>query len=214
MKTRPLSWPLVAGTLVAISLSAPAGADDYDPSQVSWTKLALKASKLGMSVRASVEIREVPKERLAKELLEPAQGTGLMPAELAAEDVVTEPSALFYMLSAADFSKPGESRSLVLYSRDALMRVELKALGMESLRVDYVEESPSGTRKVKGRKDAMRIGITARPLVDTGSEFELLGLRGDVSMYLDPETGAFLQMTGKIKVVGTIHIKLQSVTLK
>ena len=33
-------------------------------------------------------------------------------------------------------------------------------------------------------------------------------------MYLDPETGAFLQMTGKIKVAGTIHIKLQTVTLK
>ena len=43
---------------------------------------------------------------------------------------------------------------------------------------------------------------------DSDDEFELLGLRGDIVLHLDPATRAPLQLEGRVKIAGNAKMRL------
>ena len=43
---------------------------------------------------------------------------------------------------------------------------------------------------------------------DSENEFELLGLRGDIDLHIDPETRAPLQIEGRVKIAGHTIMRL------
>ena len=60
--------------------------------------------------------------------------------------------------------------------------------------------------------------LVLRPLAPEGEsdkgEFKLLGLEGDIDLFLEPETRAPLRVDGKIKIVGGVRLRLQRAILK
>ncbi len=126
--------------------------------------------------------------------------------------VVTEPGAIFYLAAAAALEKTGDVFQCPAYSRNKLLLVELKVLGSENIKVDY----SVGGKRVKKTVSALRISIDASHL-DPGSDesnMEFLGLRGDVELFLDPESRVPLAVTGRVPVAGKVTVRLQSVVLK
>jgi hypothetical protein len=287
--------------LVAIAgLAASAAAGDYDPERIKWSKLSYKASKMGFSIRASVEGKSVPAAKFNSELMDTPKGPGValqgssgyelmvantglgqdsdltfwmdpvdaqfiqrtqlrkgkrprwrsyrarereafiltrrpnqgeedkpdtewtnvhedwqsVPEDMEVPSAVTDATGLFYVLSAAPLNKTGDKHRLILYSQDTLMDVLLEVVGRERIKVGYEETSSSGTRKVKGTEEFLRVSLKGTPLAGGDAEFEFLGLRGDIGLYIDPETRVLVQMSGKIKVVGAGDVKLTEVTLK
>jgi hypothetical protein len=130
--------------------------------------------------------------------------------------VVTEPSALFYLLASADLSAVGDVVTTHVFSKNRLIQVDLTVTAVERLEVDYVEVSPPLERRVRGAKDLLRIILDGTPLGEgeADDDFELLGLRGNVVVFLDPEVRAPVQVSGKIKYAGKGNVRLQRVVLQ
>jgi hypothetical protein len=135
------------------------------------------------------------------------------PLNLPPRAAVSEPSALFYLLAVAQLDKPGEQATTHLFSKGQVLRVTLVVEERTEIRVDYVVSgaTPGSEQRIEGRKEALRIRLDGRPLVDDESEtdFEFLGLQGDVEVLLDPEGRFPLQISGDIKRAGRGRIRLQ-----
>jgi len=140
------------------------------------------------------------------------------PKNLSPQDVVSEPSVLFYLLAVAQLDEPGDQVATHVFSKGQVMRVNLVVEERTTIRADYVVSgAASGSEeRVEGRKEALRIRLDGRPLIDGDSEmdFEFLGLKGDVEVLLDPEGRFPLQINGDIKRAGRGRIRLQRVVLK
>ena len=138
------------------------------------------------------------------------------PTGLGADVVVTEAAALLYAVPAADLDAVGDKVLMHVYSRGQVNPVDVMVAGQEKIRVDYVEAKRDGERSVSQEVDALR--VTLRPHLPgphlEGSSFKLLGLEGDVDLYLDPDSRALLQVTGKIKIAGSVQLQLRRVVLK
>jgi hypothetical protein len=65
-----------------------------------------------------------------------------------------------------------------------------------------------------GKVQALRLSLKGLPVPGgkTGDDdLELLGLRGQLELLLDPETRAPLQLSGTVKVVGSVTLRLAAV---
>lgn len=129
--------------------------------------------------------------------------------------VVTEPSALFYFLAAGDLDQTGDAIVTYVFSKNRLMRVRLTVLGTAEIKVDYTEISGAGQKQVKGRQEVRHIRLEGTPVGGGGSDrdFEFLGLRGDVEIFLERSRRIPVQISGDIRYVGRGHVRLQRVHL-
>lgn len=295
---------LIAGIALALQLAPAAGSPvpgltpPLDPSRVTWTSLTFRASKLGLSTTAKVELGKVPAARASGEMIvvedapgipprapetfvsrvrtsflgrdslatlwfDPRDGEALQryqletgrrhrfkayrfshrgvhtlrryPAdgeedlpherwsdrsqrfdpypEAARNLAVIEPAALFYVLSAADLSSTGDLLKIPAYSRSRVILLEIRVEGLTRLPVDYQRDSGNGDKaRVRGDADVLHLTVHPRPW--TGAEdadFELIGLRGDVDVFLDLQTRVPVEVQGKVKIAGRVHIRLQEV---
>ncbi len=129
---------------------------------------------------------------------------------------VTEPAALFYILSASNLSSKGDRASVHVFSKGHVMRVEMVVRGNSQTKADYIEESPAGERRVSGQVETLEISLDgqALDLQTEEGDFEFLGLRGGVRLYLDKIIRVPLQLSGKIKYVGKGNVRLRRVFLE
>ena len=137
------------------------------------------------------------------------------PGSVGGQGVVTEPSALFYLLATADLIDKGDEIDTLVFSKGRVQRVSLTAVGTTEIKVAYVEVSDHGEKKIQGRQQVVRIRLEGTP-VGGGSDtdFEFLGLRGDVEIFLEPTRRIPVQISGKIRFVGKGHVRLQRVRLR
>lgn len=138
------------------------------------------------------------------------------PEGLGRGGVVTEPSALFYLLAVANLDQVGDRVATYVYSKSRVMRVDLAVQGKTEIEVDYTEVTETGERNVKGRQEVVRLSLEGTPVDQDGTEkdFEFLGLRGDVEIFLEPTSRIPVQISGKIRYLGKGHVRLQRVRLK
>jgi hypothetical protein len=137
------------------------------------------------------------------------------PEEL--EDIsVTDNAVLFYAASAANLAKPGDSLAFYTFGKKHLNRIELRVEAVQEIAVDYVEVGPNGERQVDETIPALRISVTPSSVGEsTGeNEFEFLGLKEDVKVYVDPRTRVPLQISARMNVVGSVSVYLKRVHLK
>lgn len=128
---------------------------------------------------------------------------------------VTEAAGLLYLVPAGKLYATGDRDRLRVFTRGRVREVDVTVAGKESIDVDYVEVSGGGERAVDGPVEALRIAI--RPRLETGEggdDFKLLGLQGDIDIYLDPRTRVPLLVSGKIDVAGTVRLRLRRAVLK
>jgi hypothetical protein len=146
------------------------------------------------------------------------QSAGLRPYPAAANGLaISDPTALLWLIGAADLVEAGDRLELHTFSRRHVHRVTVVLSGTAPARVDYAERASRRERRRTGEVQALRLVIRGQPLVAEGSDdeaFELLGLQGDIELLLDPASRAPLALGGKAKIVGQVVFRLRRATLR
>ena len=128
---------------------------------------------------------------------------------------MTDNAAIFYAVSAADLNKKGDYVVFLTFDKEHINEVKLLCGGFADIDADYVVQSNTGKKRVQGSVKALRISLQSRP-IDKNSdnkEFMFLGVKGDINIYLDPQSHIPLQVSGKVDYVGHTDIKLSQVTV-
>lgn len=118
---------------------------------------------------------------------------------------ITIPALLLYHVS----SRPQDSVYCVFHD-DALYRVRLESTGSKMLPVDYTLHRPGRLQQVSGPRPLEGIALHVEPLgrqADAG-DFELLELRGELAIQLDPQTRIPVQVSGSRAGLGDITLRL------
>ncbi len=151
--------------------------------------------------------KSLPRDRWP-EWSERAEGLYPYPEE-AFNAIVTEPGGLLYLVGAAPLNKVGDEFEILAYIRRHVHRVRIEVVGIEDIREKF-DEYQGGTRiKRKGTIPTLKLLIRGEVLGDEDEDFEMLGLRGDISMNMDLITRAPLRVTGAVKIVGQITMRIQ-----
>jgi hypothetical protein len=128
-------------------------------------------------------------------------------------DRVTVPTLLLYAASSMQPGNPGSY--LCVFQDDTLYRVWLEPRGRARVAVDYKTNSGTGQRRVQGKQALEKIGLRIESVnrKQGSTDFELLELRGEITIYIDPETGLPVQFSGSRSLLGEVIIRLSEATL-
>lgn len=142
------------------------------------------------------------------------EGFRAYPAALAGQ-VVSEPTGLFYLISAAALAAPGDRAEFLVYSRRNLHRVSVQVTEPRRITPRFDRLAGDQRSSHEGSLAAPRLLIRGETLneEDEDDEFELLGLRGDLELYLDPESRAPLQLSGNIRLLGRVTLRARTVEM-
>jgi hypothetical protein len=159
-----------------------------------------------------------------------ASETGLMPARWTdsseglrsypqppGTQPVIEGTGLLYTIAAAPLDTPGDAIELLVFRRHDTQAVRIEVLAPEEISVGYDELWPRGAVRRSGRIRALRLSLQGLPVAGGNAEddeLEVLGLKGRLELFLDPETRAPLQLSGTVKLLGTVTLKLGAVRLR
>lgn len=137
------------------------------------------------------------------------------PAALAGE-LVGEPTGLFYLISASALAAPGDRAEFVVFSRRQLHRVSVLVTEPRRITTDFDRLRGDQRTRQRGSLSAPRLLIRGETLgeEDDDDEFELLGLRGDLELYLDPESRAPLQLSGNVRLLGRVTLRTRMIEMK
>jgi hypothetical protein len=157
----------------------------------------------------------------AEASLPPARWTerseGMRPyPEGAIGDPVTEATVLLWLAAASPLAATGDRMEVLTFSRRNVNRVIVEVVGSRKVDVDFEEQGPAGKRRRDGRIEALLLHLRGAPLVpgDDDEDFELLGLRGDLELALDPRTRVPLELRGKVKIAGQVTVRLRRAVLR
>ncbi|MEH6551319.1 MAG: hypothetical protein V7711_05400 [Pseudomonadales bacterium] len=127
---------------------------------------------------------------------------------------LTKAESLFYLVAASDLAKVGDTLIAYVYEEEGTVQVQLKVEEQVSLKASFIEHSSEGDRKLSEKIDTLRIRVSASPYADntSGAEFEFLGYKGDIDLFLDPQRNVVVQVAGKVDPVGAVTIKLKEIT--
>ncbi len=129
--------------------------------------------------------------------------------------IVAEPAALIYIIAAAPVLEPGDQFRLLTIIRRQVFRVIVEVAEPHTLKTDYMEYSPSGAVRRNSKVTALRLLVRGEGLnPEDDQEFQMLGMQGDIELYLQPETRLPLQLNGKIKILGKIKFRLRDAHLR
>ena len=131
--------------------------------------------------------------------------------------VASERLLLIYAVSAAAELSAGQQRSLCVFGKRQLHRVQLKAQGRRRVQVDYIESRQQVQTQRQGETEALVVALEAEPLtssLDKPENFSFLAMHKNIEIFLDPQTHLPLQVSGDIPKAGSGDLKLFEVELK
>ena len=108
-----------------------------------------------------------------------------------------EPTALLYLLSYAPLNGIGDRWPVLLFSKRQFLPVELELTGTRKIKVDYMAVTSAGkSRQHEHRQvDVVRL----RPVGQAAAnDIRLLGLKGEIELYLDAATRLPLELRGRV----------------
>jgi hypothetical protein len=124
---------------------------------------------------------------------------------------VLEPTGLLYAVAAAALDQPGDTLDVLVFRRRDTQVVRIEVLPPKEVSVRYDELWPRGTVQRSGKVRPLRLSLQGLPVPGADPEdddLELLGLRGRLELLLDPATRAPLQLSGNVKIVGSVTLRL------
>lgn len=137
--------------------------------------------------------------------------SGLRAFDRPADGPVLEPTGLIWAVAAAPLAARGDRARFLVFQRRVLQPIEVEVAERAPFRHDYTDATGGGSRRVRGEAPALRILLRGDPRTAGGDdELELLGLRGDLELWLDPATRAPLQLSGTVAVLGRVTLRLRS----
>jgi hypothetical protein len=130
---------------------------------------------------------------------------------------ISERLVLIYLVSAAALTPNAEPLSLCVFGIRQLHQVSLRAQGLHSLKVNYIEKDQQTETRREGAVEALKIEIEARPMesnLNDSEDFSILGLHKDIAIFIDPISRIPLQISGYIPGVGKADLKLNEVRVR
>lgn len=121
--------------------------------------------------------------------------------------IVSEPTGLFYLLSA----NPAEGlEGFCFFFDDELHRLAIRPRGRETIAVDYVRDpATEAEHRTTGKIEALVVSVD-KPAAPGKDEkpFEFLGLHGAIRFHLDPATRLPLRISGTAPGLGAVELHL------
>jgi hypothetical protein len=127
---------------------------------------------------------------------------------------VVEPTGLLYAIAAAALDKPGDTLDILVFRRRDTQTVHIEVLPPREVSVRYDEVWPTGAVQRSGKVKPLRLSLRGMPVPGgdpDDDDLELLGLRGNLELLLDPGTRAPLQLSGDVKILGKVTLRLAEV---
>ncbi len=124
---------------------------------------------------------------------------------------VVESTGLLYLISAAVLEKPGDSLDILTFRRHDTQTVRVTVLPPREITVRYDELGPTGAVQRRGPLLPVRLsleGVQTPGQPPDEDDLELLGLRGKLELMLDPATRAPVQLSGNVRIVGAVTLRL------
>ncbi len=123
---------------------------------------------------------------------------------------VVEPTGLLYAIAAAALNQPGDTLDVLVFRRRDTQTVRIEVQSPREISVRYDELQPQGAVPRSGKVQALRLSLQGLPVPggDPDDDVELLGLRGRLELLLEPKTRAPLQLSGNVKIVGAVTLRL------
>lgn len=148
--------------------------------------------------------------RLKRERLDRFSGTGHD------DGIVTDTLALLYLAAGLRERSSGEALRYRVYSDGGLYEVSLLSRGVERVSASYRWRRGNESGSASGKVEMLHVGFEAALIEseEPDAAFDLLGLEGDIELYLDPASGAPLQLTGRDARLGKIRIYATEVELR
>ncbi len=126
--------------------------------------------------------------------------------------IVSEPTALYYLVSASSLDKPGDIFEKYIFTKHGIYQLRLHAVDYQEIETDYNRVQHDQKQPVQGEHKTLHITMNATPLDPAGAnDFDFLGLKGDIHLYMEPSTRVLLQISGKADIIGRTDIKLKEV---
>ena len=130
----------------------------------------------------------------------------------AADTIVTEPTALYYLVSASNLTKPGEKFEKFIFTKHGIYQLKLHAVDYQEIETDYTRQQDGKKQAAPTATKTLHIRMNAIPLDPAAADdFDFLGLKGDIHLYLEPQSRVLLQISGKADIIGKTDIKLKEV---
>ena len=125
--------------------------------------------------------------------------------------MLAEPASLFYIVSVAELSHPGDAIEIPMLSRGSVLMVRLTVEKRKTYNATYTRKKRSSDNEVNHNVDALEISIRARSIDSPTESFDLklAGLDGDLRFIVDRETHIPLELSGKMVILGTVRFKLE-----
>jgi hypothetical protein len=130
--------------------------------------------------------------------------------------VASERLLLIYIASAAAGLSNGQPLSMCVFGKRQLHRVQLKAQGSRSVKVDFTERQQQAQTQRQGEMEALAIALETEPMASTLDEpenFSFLGMHKNIVILLDTQSNLPLQISGTILKAGAGDLKLLEVEL-
>jgi hypothetical protein len=106
--------------------------------------------------------------------------------------------------------RAGDVFSFNVFARDGSLQVTLKAVGTDTISVDYEHTLDGKTSRVRETANVLKVSVDARMLSkDSKSEdFSFMGYKDSIILHYDPEFNLPLRLSGDADVVGHVEIEL------
>ena len=131
-----------------------------------------------------------------------------------ADAVIAEPTALYYLVSASNLDKPGDKFQKYIFTKYGIYQLNLHAVDYQNIEVNFKSRKGDKTRSIsEDEYKTLHIRMNAIPIDPTEKDdFDFLGMKGDIDLYIDPETRVLVQISGVADIAGYTDIQLQEVT--
>jgi hypothetical protein len=123
---------------------------------------------------------------------------------------LSESGAIFEAMAQGKIKRAGDVFSFNVFARDGSLQVTLKAVGTDTISVDYVHTLAGKTSRVRETANVLKVSVDARMLSkDSKSEdFSFMGYKDSIILHYDPEFNLPLRLSGDADVVGHVEIEL------
>ncbi|MBZ5587593.1 MAG: hypothetical protein LAO05_03450 [Acidobacteriia bacterium] len=157
---------------------------------------------------------------LPEMLLPPEQWTKLSrsfipyPRALAPGTAITGPAGLLYATATSGLTSQGDSMTIHVLVQTQVERVTVRVEGTDLVDLAFDARSRGGVSAVREQLSALRLVAHSQPVDPASSSaFRIFGLEGDVRILWDPGRGLPVELSGHVKMLGHVEVRLASATL-
>ncbi|WP_455207028.1 hypothetical protein [Kaarinaea lacus] len=123
---------------------------------------------------------------------------------------VSDSSAILYLVSMLKLQNAGDEAQMVLNSDEQLANIRLVVEGKTMLNTNFDIVSSGNNQHIEEQRQAIKIKFVALDSQgNPAKDLQLLGLQGDIALYIDEVSRLLLQISGDVKIAGRVDIKLK-----